>query len=308
MKIRLSLVLLIFCIFKFYSVEAILIDFNNLEDTTIDFSDFAGTNFTQDEKEQMKINLDIKNWNVKVNSSSLNTISKNKTKIVDIKDSLEYPNQSVLGVRIFFPQRRANSYAEIIPPFEIPSYYDTPKNPDGLGSMFVYKGVIRNVEVIKKIAVRVLGNNFRYGLYIRVKDKSNENKDIFVGYLNYIGWQTLTWINPNYERILEEGQKRKAKGDDRPFYPDEFPYIKFEGFVIQRDSTEIAGNFTTMIKEVSVEYVERFIDIGTAEPSQRQENVFNVYKEELIIKSQKEMKDVNRRIFQQWVENNKMHR
>ncbi len=283
--------------------EDILIDFSNLDGTGIDFSAQAGDNWTPEEKAMMTLDLSINNWSAKVNSSSKTIQATNKTEILTVKDTLEYPNQNVLGVRIYFPQRYANSYAEIIPPFEIPSYYDNKENPDGMGTLFIYKGVVRNVGTIKKISVRVLGNNFKYALYVRIKNKNAEIKDVFVGYLNFIGWRTISWVNPHYQVEVDNRNKNR---DNVPYYPYEYPYIKFMGFVVQRLNTETTGNFVIMVKEVSVEYEEEFIDIG--EPSQRQEGIFKIYKEELMEKSLKETRNIDVKIFNEWVESAKMHK
>ncbi len=104
-----------------------------------------------------------------------------KSYVFPVKNSQTYPDKVVLGVRIFFPERHANSYAIIEPPFEIPIYYDTLEKLTGKGDAFLYKGVVRNVGVLRKLSVLALGSNFRYTLYVRVKDHKGEEKDIFVG-------------------------------------------------------------------------------------------------------------------------------
>lgn len=303
MKSKFIFVLLFFCLINLFGREDTLIDFSNLGGTSIDFSAQAGDNWTPEEKAMMNLDLSIKNWSVRVNSSSLTIQARNKAEIFDVKDSLEYPNQSVMGVRIFFPERFANSYAEITPPFEIPSYYDSKDNPDGMGTLFIYKGVVRNVGTIKKIGVRILGNNFRYALYVRIKNRSGEIKDVFVGYLNFIGWRTLTWINPHYQYEVDTRNKNR---DSLPYYPYEYPYVKLMGIIIQRTNPELTGNFVTMIKEINVEYEEEFIDLG--EPSQRQEGIFKIYKEELMEKALKETRNIDVKIFNEWVEREKIHK
>jgi len=283
--------------------EDILIDFSNLEGTAIDFSAQAGENWTPEEKAMMTLDLSIKNWSVRVNSSSYTTKARNKTEILTINDSLEYPNQNVMGIRVYFPERYANSYAEITPPFEIPSYYENKNNPDGMGTLFIYKGVVRNVGTIKKISVRVLGNNFRYALYVRIKNRLGDTKDVFVGYLNFVGWRTISWINPHYQWELDNRNKSR---DSVPYYPYEFPFVKLAGIIIQRTNTEVTGNFVTMIKEISVEYEEEFIDLG--EPATRQEGMFKIYKEELMERAHAETKNIDVKIFNEWIEKGKMHK
>ena len=215
MRNKLFIILLFLGLINLFGREDILIDFSNLEGTGIDFSAQAGDNWTPEEKAMMTLDLGIKNWSAKVNSSSLTIRSINKTEIIAVKDSLEYPNQNVLGVRVYFPERYANSYAEVTPPFEIPSYYENKNNPDGMGTLFIYKGVVRNVGTIKKISVRVLGNNFRYALYVKIKNKNAEIKDIFVGYLNFIGWRTISWVNPHYQLEIDNRNKNRDSVQNR---------------------------------------------------------------------------------------------
>lgn len=295
-------ILLISSIFLF-SREDILIDFSNLEGTSIDFSAQAGENWSPEEKALMNLDLSIPNWSVRVNSSSYTVQARNKAEILAVKDTLEYPNQNVLGVRVYFPERYANSYALITPPFEIPSYYDNKDNPDGMGTLFIYKGVVRNVGTLKKISVRVLGNNFRYSLYIRIKNNFGDTRDVFVGYLNFIGWRTISWINPHYQWEVDNRNKNR---DNVAYYPYEFPYVRLVGILIQRNDAEVTGNFVTMIKEIAIEYEEEFVDLG--EPSSRQEGIFKIYKEELMERAIKETRNIDTKIFNEWVERGKMHK
>jgi len=251
----------------------------------------------------MNLDLSIPNWSVRVNSSSYTVQARNKAEILAVKDTLEYPNQNVLGVRVYFPERYANSYALITPPFEIPSYYDNKDNPDGMGTLFIYKGVVRNVGTLKKISVRVLGNNFRYSLYIRIKNNFGDTRDVFVGYLNFIGWRTISWINPHYQWEVDNRNKNR---DNVAYYPYEFPYVRLVAILIQRNDAEVTGNFVTMIKEIAIEYEEEFVDLG--EPSSRQEGIFKIYKEELMERAIKETRNIDTKIFNEWVERGKMHK
>ena len=303
MRISISIVLILFTVFQVFSVEAVLIDFNNLEGTMIDFSEFSkSTNWNEEVKQEMRVDLSPERWTIKVNSSSWTKKSKDKTYVFPIVHSQRYPDITVLGVRIFFPERHANSYALIEPPFEIPTYYDDKKNPTGMGNIFLNKGVVRNVGVLRKLSVEALGNNFRYSLYVRIKDHNNEIRDVFVGFLNYQGWRTISWLNPNLEFELFMREQRKRT---RPHYPDEFPYVKLIHFMVQRSDPEITGNFVTMIKEVTLEYDEAVIETGKTEDFQ--EEIFGIYKEELVERAKAEMRNVDRQIYLKWEEKKKMH-
>ena len=107
-----------------------------------------------------------------------------------------------------------------------------------------------------------LGNNFTYSLYVRVEDKLGGQRDIFVGYMNFVGWKTKSWVNPNIDFELKLKEIRK---NQRPYYPDEYPYLKFICFVVHRAEPQVTGNFITMIKEVTIEYDEGFLEVAKAE-------------------------------------------
>ena len=304
MKIRISLILIITSLMKIISLEAVLIAFNNLKDTTIDFSRFAQhKGYSEEVLKEMKQDLDPSMWKIHVNSSSWTKEARERTYLLTVANSQTYPDQIVLGVRAYFPQRYANSYVTIRPPFEIPSYYDNPENPNGQGEMFLNKGVVRNVGVLRKLSVNALGNNFRYSLYVRIKDHLGLEKDVFVGYMDYQGWKSKAWINPNIEYELSMRETRKKT---MPNYPDEFPFVKLLAFVILRDSSEITGNFVTMIKDVTVEYDEAIIQTGKTED--KQEEIFGIYTEELLKRANSEMQKVDNRIYLEWEERKKQHK
>jgi hypothetical protein len=302
MKSKICMLLLMFILLKINAAETVLIDFNNLKDTTIDFSANAGVTITEDEKKAMQVDLSPKNWIAMINSSSRTYLGRVKTKSVQVTKSVEYPDQTLLGIRVYFPDSGANSYATITPPYEIPSYYDNKNNPDGMGSMFLSKGIVRNIGVLKKIHIRVLGNNYKYSLHLLLKMKTGEPKIIFMGYLNFIGWQTLSWVNSNYDF---DSFKRSEEKDSRPYYPDEYQYVKLEGFIIHRIDPNTSGNFVTMIKDIVIEYDPQFPDIGN-ETVDKQENIFHIYQEELIDRAKSAMWNVNQRLLNEFLESRKM--
>ncbi len=303
MRKQIYLVLLLLATINLYSLEQLLINFSDLRDTTVDFSDAAGEFWSEDKKELMKMDLKAENWRVRVNSSSFNIVSRAKSYAMTVKNTLEFPNQTILGVRVFFPERHANSYAEILPPFEIPSFYEDKLNMTGYGKKFHNKGIVSNVGILKKIGVKILGNNFKYALYVRIRNHQNEVKDIFLGFLSFKGWQERTWVNPHYD---SEKKFREDKRDEFPYYPSEYPFIKLLGFVIHRADPEATGNFVTMFKEVYVDFDEHFLEIKKTEYTQ--ESIFGIYKEELLERSIKEVSNVNKRIYFEWVENQRMYK
>ncbi|HNZ26965.1 MAG TPA: flagellar filament outer layer protein FlaA [Spirochaetota bacterium] len=298
-------------IWSVYSIEEILIDFNDIRDTTIDFSKFTVADWPPEQLKYMNVDLHPSKWVVFVNSSSFNVESRNRTYPFLAKVKIMSPIESeVLAVRAFLPQKYANSNITIKTPFEIPSFYMSPhKEDDYMGTMFLNKGVVRNVGIMRKLSVFMCGNNFNYTLYVRIKDQRGVERDIYIGYINFTGWQTRAWTNPDYDNqlILKDMYKKT-----RPYYPDEYPYIKLVGFIINRIDTEVTGNFVTMIKEVTVEFDEEFVDIRSSSgedliPSvMTEEKIFGIYQEELMKRATAEMENVNVFLYHQWENKMKM--
>ena len=158
----------------------VLIDFQNLEDTEIDFSKFPGG--IAEGITELKVDLNIENWAVKLAPSSASAENRvlSKCKPVPSKKM----DGDVMGVRIHFPTAPFNSWAKIVPPFDIPLYEDA-KGEEGEGTKFLNKGVLRNVGTIKSINVRVTGRNFPHGLSITLKDDKDGYQEVFLGNLDF---------------------------------------------------------------------------------------------------------------------------
>ncbi|MBN1687441.1 MAG: flagellar protein, partial [Spirochaetales bacterium] len=202
-------------------------DFGENEATLVDFSQQAGTGFTDEERGAMKTSLAVENWEVVLASSSrsVSNMTKSMTKAVTVnEDATYFAGETVLGVRIHFPVDPFNSYAIVKPPFEIPAYMRrTVLQGDGTlaedeedmkGSKFDGYGVVKNVGVVKSISVNVYGSNFPNGFGLILKDQNNREQQIFMSYLNFDGWRELTWNNPNY---IDEVRDREIK--KYPLYP-----------------------------------------------------------------------------------------
>jgi hypothetical protein len=155
----------------------------------------------------------------------------------------------VLGIRIHFPTAPFNSWAKIMPPFEIPFYEDAEGDEPGTGNKFVNKGVLRNVGTIKSISVRVTGRNFPHGFSVSLKDEQETEREMFLGYLDFDGWRTLNWDNPNYITDVKQRDLRR-----KPLYPESMPSVKFSNFTIYRHGSQIGGDFVTYIKDVQMVY------------------------------------------------------
>ena len=270
-----------------FAEEAVLIDFSKLaadfpEDnptenarTLVDFSDKAGTSFTDEEKAEMKSSIALNNWDVKLASSARRVMNQALSMAREVpvnENAKQFAGEKVLGVRVHFPDESFNSWALVTPPFEIPAYmkmtnieadgtlsYD---QSDRYGSKFIDGyGVVKNVGIIKSLSVNIYGSNFPNGLEIILKDHNNNEKVIFMDYMNFDGWRTLTWKNPNYITEVRNRDLYQA-----PLYPKATPMSKFAGLRILKDASQEGGDIITYVKDISITYdkavlsVERDID------------------------------------------------
>jgi hypothetical protein len=263
-----------------FAEEAILIDFSLLKadimadqdgaptqnrQTMMDYAHVAGGSFTTEQKAVMKTSLAISQWEVLLASSSRNVEN------IGFSYTKEAPSKQwgmVMGVRIHFPVEPFNSWAIIKPPFEIPAFEPQanvddegniePAEGDGINgpSRFEEKyGVIKNVGTVKSLAVNAYGLNFPHGLFTIIIDSKGNQKSVFMGYLNYDGWGELRWDNPAY---IQEVRNRDLRL--YPLYPESTPFIKFGGFMIQRDAAKEGGDFVGYFKDVKLIYDKAVLD------------------------------------------------
>ena len=253
--------------FSLYAVESVLVDFNTLKAdmkdgnnkaTLVDFASKAGVGYTDEEKKLMKTSLAIGKWDVVLNSSAKTVINQELSYTLEAPvnaKAKKYAGQTVMGIRVHFPEDPFNAYAIIKPPFEIPAYMrktkddGTPDPADKNGTKFDGYGVIKNVGAIKSIAVDVYGNNFPNGLGIILKDQNGKERNLFLDYLDFRGWRTLGWVNPAYISQVRNRELRKY-----PLYPRTTPMRKLIGFVIYKDAAQAGGDTITYIKDVKLTY------------------------------------------------------
>ncbi len=264
-----------------FAEEAVLIDFSKLaadirpnqdnvpqdnRATMMDYSSVAGASYTADQKAVMKTSLALGNWDVVLASSSRSVTNQAKSYTLGA-DSKKYGK--VLGVRVHFPLESFNSWARIQPPFSIPAFepqsqvaddgtVQPPTAEERANKTTRFEnglGVVKNVGVIKSVAVNVYGLNFPHALSAILVDADGAETPIFMGYLNYDGWGELRWDNPNYVTEVRNRELRIY-----PLYPKATPFVKFGGFLIQRDATNEGGDFITYFKDVKVIYDLAVID------------------------------------------------
>lgn len=235
--------------------------------TVMDFSTAAGATFTEDQKDLMKTSLALTQWEVSLNSSARTVKSLGLSTVlaapVKSDSTQSFAGESVMGVRIVFPEWNSNAYAYIKPPFEIPAYEplstadengnrQEPTDEEKASGKTLFEGgygVVKNVGTIKSIAVTTMGMNYPEGLYILLKDTDGIERRYFMGYLGFDGWKTLTWNNPQY---ISEIRNREIRV--YPIYPRGLPFVKFTGFQVTRDANHIGGDFIGYFKDVRVIY------------------------------------------------------
>lgn len=223
-----------------------LIDFSNLDDTMVDYSNTAGDQVPASEKDKLKVDLSLKNWETELASSS--QVGENQV-LTFAAPATTKEGKTVLGIRIHFPDGNYNSYCIIKPPFDIPAYEDKPGDPAGTGNKFTGKGILKNVGVIKYIQMYVNGRNFPHGIGLILEDENGMERNIFVDYLRFAGWRTLVWKNPDY---ITDVNKRDIQLN--PLYPQTMPFIKLKGIVIYRDASNIGGDFVSYVQDIKVAY------------------------------------------------------
>ncbi len=239
--------------------------------TLVDFADVAGSSYDEQVRKAMKTSLAIENWYVQLASSSrtVNNQALSYTKESKLKAGAkpfqgeDMANKTVMGVRVHFPLAMYNSYALVLPPFEIPAYSNKTElrqdkvvevEGDG-GTKFDNFGVVKNVGVLKTVHVTAYGSNFPNGFGIIVKDQNGIEQTIFMDYLEFDGWRTLEWNNPNYITEVRNRELRKY-----PLYPNSEPHLKLVGLIFYRDSMQQGGDIVTYIKDIKVTYDKALLE------------------------------------------------
>ncbi len=247
--------------------------------TMMDFSGTAGASYTEEQKAQMRTSLAIRNWDVLLASSSRSNLNQSLSLTAEAQiasDAKQFAGKPVMGFRVRFPVAEFNSWAKIAPPFEIPAFEpkasvddqgvispakDQGTDPanarltrfegsyDANTKITTALGIVKNVGVIKSVAVTVKGLNFPHGLSVVLLDSDGNAQNVFMGYLNFDGWKELRWDNPAYVQDVRNRELRVF-----PLYPKTTPMVKFDGFVVTRDAANEGGDFVAYIKDVKILY------------------------------------------------------
>lgn len=323
-------ILYLFCAFfvlglYIHAEDALLIDFSLLtpdypadnptlhERTILDYSIAAGTNYTAEQKAEMKTSLALTDWVVKLNSSAdslfADSVSYVRPAVVN-DNSPFYPGDTVLGIRTSFPTEPYNAYITIRPPFKILAYADrdelqpdgslvVPAEEEGAGRKFDSLGVVKNVGLLRSVAVSTYGLNYPHKLTVLIEDIDRKIHEIPLGHMEFEGWQELEWMNPNY---IEDVKKRDLRV--RPLYPTLSPYIRFVGIRIYRNGIQVGGDFIGYIKDIQVTYDkarEQF------EENIDNERVWGILRERSEERRQAELQGVGRLELLRYIERLKKH-
>jgi len=258
-----------------YANEAVLIDFSQLvanfppdnprenERTMVDFSARAGTSFSDADRAVMKTSLAIENWEVRLAPSARRINNQRLTmarEVPILENARRFAGERVMGIRINFPNEAFNSWASIRPPFEIPAFQRSTSvdangnlvedESDRHGNKFVDGfGVVKNVGVLRTVSVNMYGSNFPHAIEVVLKDQNNREQVIFMDYMNFEGWRTLTWRNPNY--IAEVRNRTLVQ---TPLYPNAVPFVKLAGINIRKDAAQEGGDIIAYIKDISITF------------------------------------------------------
>ena len=248
--------------------------------TMMDFSGTAGASYTEEQKKQMRTSLAFRNWDVVLASSSKSIMGQALSFTAEAtvsSDAKQFSGKPVLGMRVHFPLEEYNSWAKIQPPFQIPAF-EAKASVDDQGNVSPAKdaqggdpvnarltrfegsydantkittalGIVKNVGIIKSIAVTVKGLNFPHGFSVVIRDSDGNEKNIFMGYLNFDGWREIRWDNPGYVQDIRNRELRMF-----PLYPKTTPMVKFDGFIVTRDAANEGGDFVAYVKDVKILY------------------------------------------------------
>ncbi len=217
----------------------------------------------------------VSNWIVEVRSSGLRIPNIIKSQCLPVNSKLQ--KQSVMGVRINFPETRQNDRAYIRPQFEF-HVYDKKGNFTNLSN-----GIVANVGLIKDMSVWVKGRNYPFDFAVRMIDQDSKAHEFFFGNLFFDNWRKLTWVNPNYiDQVKDRVIIRK------PMYPKDLPFLKFSSFVVYRNMDQIGGDFVLYIKNLTMRYERHATSI--LEDDIDDEEVWKILQQRAIDNMQREQK------------------
>ncbi|MDR1324816.1 MAG: flagellar filament outer layer protein FlaA [Treponema sp.] len=285
--------------------------------TLMDFANQAGALATDEQKAAMKTSLAIENWDVVFTSSARTLANKRLSYTREAPSAaggVDGSETTVMGVRIHFPVEAYNSSAQIVPPFPIPGFDivgdPETKTPYAPASRFKPvengdrtadggKGIIYNVGTIKSVQAEVYGLNFPHKLSVILIDNFGNEKIIPMGTLNYEGWGKLTWNNPQY---VDKVRNRELSL--YPIYPQSQTFIRFGGFIVQKDAASPGGDYIGYFKEVRVVYDQAVLETDTPRDID-DETIWNIIEDRESTQNRTDMLQFGNNSVQQYLDNSR---
>lgn len=215
----------------------------------------------------------VANWDVKLNASSAYIPNMQRTYS---KLATGRSGKAFMGVRAFFPDIDANSYASVRPRNTIGFYNIS----TGLPVQDEGRGVLSNVDAIKQAFIRVAGRNYEHSLMVDVIRNTGEKLRFDFKSLKFAGWKELNWTNPRYQADF-----RDRVTIITPLYPRLIPSVKFHDLIVFRSYDQEPGNFIGYVDYIDIQYDKAYADeeldeIINEEDAIEDETIWNIIKRE----------------------------
>lgn len=211
------------------------------------FENLPAQLYSDQDLQAMQINLKLQNWEVKMSNSSQTVYILNNSMARAVNSQSK---GTVLGFRTVFPSYKLAGSVLIRPPFNIPTSYGVKSNSANSEPYQKYGyGVLHNVGLIRSISVETYGRRFPYKLAVVLESQLYGEIEYTIGTLDFDGWRTLVWTNPNY--IYDA--RNKTNGT-KPVYPFSEPWLRLKGVRIYRDAEQEGGDFVGYLSKINVVY------------------------------------------------------
>lgn len=232
--------------------------------------------------------FDMSNWQVEL-CSSADTVQNNIYSYCSPAESED--NGTVLGVRVHFPEWRFLSWAKIQPPFALFAQYDDGSyvNASEGENNSLTTGLLVNVGIIQSLEVQVYGLNYQHQLGVRLIDRDGSVQEFSMGNLYFHQWRTLSWVNPDYASDPNDRELEKV-----PLYPQSYPYVMFDSFVLYKPESDDGGDFITYFKDVWLTFEKAILE---DDEDIDHEDIWNILSDEQTERRVDELKELSEEIY-----------
>ncbi len=229
-----------------------LLKFTDLYPTSV------GVAISDAERDSLQVSLALPEWTIKFSADGRYpaALRTSGIRVAQVNaNANDYAGEQVMGVRVNFPENNEEAHAYIEPPYRIPRI--NLAFSDGRQTSYDGLGLLQDVAQLRSISVNVYGLNYQYELYVMLEDTDGVLREYPMGFLDHVGWDTLTWENPYYEA--------DGVGTDpnAPLYPVSLANIVFRGFRVSRLQPYVEGkDFVAYFRDVTVDYDPTIFDTG----------------------------------------------